>query len=72
MAELNESDIVQRLRAALEQENAKNTVTGMNEPTVIEDLDAELADIPSGDGRKSLRDLVADILAEYPKELPLP
>ncbi len=72
MAELNESDIVQRLRAALEHENAKNTVTGMNEPTVIENLDAELSDIPSGDGRKSLRDLVADILAEYPKELPLP
>jgi hypothetical protein len=72
MADLNESDIVQRLRAALEQENAKNPVTGMNEPAVIENLDAELADIPSGDGRKSLRDLVADILAEYPKELPLP
>jgi hypothetical protein len=72
MADLNESDIVQRLRAALEHENAKSSVTGMNEPTVIENLDAELADIPSGDGRKSLRDLVAEVLAEYPKELPLP
>ncbi len=63
---------MQRLRAALEQENAKNPVTGMNEPAVIENLDAELADIPSGDGKKSLRDLVAELLKEYPTTLRLP
>ncbi len=74
MSDLNDSLIVQRIRALLDEQNRKNDVVGMNDHRVVERLDAELVTVLSeaSQGSKSLREVVAAILKEYPKTLPLP
>jgi hypothetical protein len=70
MSSLNNSQLVQQIRAELEKLNNGNGVVGMNDPRVAEELEARLA-APTRDG-KTLREIVARVLADFPQRRPLP
>jgi hypothetical protein len=70
MSALNDSQLVQQIRAELEKLNNGNGVVGMNDARVAEELEARLA-APTRDG-KTLREIVARVLADFPQRRPLP
>jgi hypothetical protein len=70
MSALNNSQLVQQIRAELERLNNGNGVVGMNDARVVEELEARLA-APTRDG-KTLREIVARVLADFPQRRPLP
>jgi hypothetical protein len=70
MSALNDSQLVQQIRAELQKLNNGNGVVGMNDARVAEELEARLA-APTRDG-KTLREIVARVLADFPQRRPLP
>lgn len=72
MSALDESALVQQLKAVLDAVNARNSTPGLNETAKL--LDSEMVRVlaEASAGSKSLREQVAAILAAYPLERKLP
>jgi hypothetical protein len=71
MSRLNDSALVQAIRAELQQENDANSGgVAMNDPRFVEAVQA-LLDASEVSG-KSLREVCNDLLAAYPLSQPLP